>query len=95
MGVIGQTIKDKLTEKFNPSQLEVIDESHKHAHHAGAKAHAEKTGIAPQSAESHFHVRIRADSFDGQGRLARHRAVMEMLSEELAGPVHALSVEFI
>lgn len=95
MGVIGQTIKDKLTENFNPSHLEVIDESHKHAHHAGAKAHAQKTGTPAQSAESHFQVRISADSFVGQGRLARHRAVMDLLAEELAGPVHALSVEFI
>lgn len=87
MGIIASAIKEKLTKAFNPSQLEVIDESHKHAGHAGAKAHADEHG----SGESHFHVVIKADAFAEMSRLARHRAVMDAISEEMK-TVHALSL---
>lgn len=87
MGPIAQSIKEKLTKAFNPAQLEVIDESAKHAGHAGARAHAEIHG----SAESHFHVIITADAFDGMARLQRHRAVLSAIAEEMK-TVHALSL---
>lgn len=90
MGVIGTAIKEKLTAAFNPSHLEVQDESHKHAGHAGAKAHALEHG----SGESHFHVVIEASAFNDLSRLGRHRAVLDVLSEEMK-TVHALSLEFI
>ena len=89
MGVIADSIKEKLTQSFNPSQLEVIDESHKHAGHAGAAQHAAKHG----GGESHFHVTIIAEKFKGMTLLARHRAVMEVLAEEMDGKVHALSLD--
>lgn len=97
MGIIADSIKTKLTESFNPPQLEVIDESYKHAGHAGAAAHAAKQGTKAdgQSAESHFYVKISAASFEGQSRLARHRAVMDALGDLMKDKVHALSVEFI
>ena len=88
MGVIAATIKEKLTNAFNPSHLEVIDESHKHAHHRGAAEHRADGG----SAESHFHVVITAKTFKGLSRLARHRAVMDVLTDEMDGKVHALSL---
>ena len=78
MGIIASAIKEKLTESFNPSQLEVIDESHKHAGHAGAKAHAAEHG----SGESHFHVIITSEAFTDMSRIQRHRAVMEALAAE-------------
>lgn len=87
MGIIADSIKEKLTEAFNPSHLEVIDESHKHAGHAGARAHAEAHG----SAESHFHVVIKSDKLADLGRLARHRAVMDVLSEDMP-KIHAFSL---
>lgn len=90
MGVIASTIKEKLTTKFNPSHLEVIDESHKHSGHAGAKAHADEHGFG----ESHFQVNISADAFKGLSRLARHRAVMDLIAEEMK-TVHALSLKFV
>jgi len=62
MGIIAETIKTKLTKSFNPSHLEVIDESYKHAGHAGAAAHAADN---PNSAESHFHVIITAQRLSG------------------------------
>ena len=88
MGIIAEAIKQKLTESFNPSQLEVIDESHKHAHHAGTADHKAQGG----SAESHFQVKITAKSFAGLSRLAQHRAVLEVLSEEMKH-IHAFSLD--
>ena len=96
MGIIEDAIKDILNKSFNPSHLEVIDESYKHAGHAGAADHAAAHGKTDgQSAESHFHVKIASESFDGLARLARHRAVMAALSELMEGRVHALSLEFV
>lgn len=94
MGIIGTAIKEKLTEKFNPSQLDVMDESHKHAGHAGARAHAAEFGSPEDgtSPESHFHVVIKSAAFKGMSRLAKHRAVMEALSEEIP-KIHAFSLE--
>lgn len=91
MGPIAKQIEQKLREAFSPVQLDVIDESHLHAHHAGAKAHAAAGG----SAESHFHVQISAGDVPGATRLSRHRAVMDLLAEELAGPVHALRLSLV
>lgn len=88
MGKIADAIKDKLEKAFNPSHLEVRDESHKHAGHAGARQHAQEYG----SGESHFHVVIVSKSFDGLSRLAKHRAVMDVLSEEMK-LIHAFSLE--
>lgn len=88
MGIIGKSIKQKLELNFNPSHLEVIDESEKHAHHRGAHEHASEGG----SSESHFHVIIAAPQFDTMGRLARHRAVLEVLKDEIA-QIHAFSID--
>jgi len=88
MGKIAASIKEKLELAFNPSQLDVRDESHKHAHHAGAKAHADEHG----SGESHFHVVIRSSAFVGLSRLAKHRAVMEVLDVEMK-LIHAFSLD--
>lgn len=75
-------IEAKLTEAFAPSTLEIVDESHLHAGHVGAR---------PEG-ETHFRVRLVADAFAGQSRVARQRAVYQALAEELAGPVHALAL---
>lgn len=88
MGKITEAIKGKLTKAFNPTQLEVIDESHKHAGHAGAAAHAAEGG----GKESHIHVVIVSPAFAGMGTLAKHRAVMDAAKAEIA-QIHAFSVE--
>jgi BolA protein len=62
--------------------LRVIDESHLHAGHAGAR---------PEG-ETHFRVEITAIAFAGQSRVARHRLIYDALADELAGPVHALAL---
>ena len=65
---------------------------HLHAGHAGAAAHAAEFGHKEGSAESHFHVIIASDALTPLSRLARHRAVMEALSEEMP-KIHAFSLE--
>lgn len=88
MGTIGKSIKQKLEQNYNPSHLEVIDESANHAHHRGAHEHASEGG----SSESHFHVIITSEHFADMGRLARHRAVLELLKDEIA-QIHAFSID--
>lgn len=85
------TIERKLTAAFAPERLSVLDESHLHAghHHGASDHHAAFDG----SGETHFRVRLVAAAFTGMGRVARHRAVNELLSEELKAGVHALAIE--
>ena len=83
MGRVAQAIRDKLTVAFQPERLEVVDDSARHKGHHGA----------PDGGESHFNVVIVADAFKGRSRIQRQRDVYAALSEELAGPVHALSVK--
>ena len=85
-------IEAKLRERFAPERFEVINESHLHAghHHTDSSHHAHFDG----SGETHFRVRIVSSAFAGQSRLARHRAVHELLKDELApNRVHALAIE--
>ena len=82
MGAVAEAIRDKLTEAFRPSRLEVQDDSARHHGHAGAR----------EGGESHFNVLIESEAFAGAPKVARQRMVYRALAEELAGPVHALSV---
>jgi BolA protein len=79
------TITAKLTEKFAPAFLDVIDESMLHHGHAGWR----------EGGETHFRVRIATRHFDGMSRVAQHRAVMDALDAELKGRVHALAIEVL
>ncbi len=79
---VAETIRDKLTGRFAPSRLVILDESHRHAGHAGAR---------PEG-ETHFAVTIVAPAFKGLNRVARQRLVYETLAEELATRIHALSL---
>ncbi|MGE0667073.1 MAG: BolA family protein [Sphingomonadales bacterium] len=80
---VAERIRTKLTEALAPTALEVIDESHKHKGHRGAR---------PEG-ETHFHVVVSSEKFAGMMRVARQRLVYNILAEELAGPVHALSLD--
>lgn len=82
---VRDTIAQKLSIKFAPTHLEVIDESEKHRGHGGWRA----------GGETHFRVRIATEQFAGKTRLMQHRAVMEALDAELKGGVHALAIEVI
>jgi BolA protein len=75
-------IAEKLTKAFAPASLEVVDESHQHAGHAGHR----------EGGETHFRVYIVAEAFRGKSRLERHRMINETLVGELEGGVHALAI---
>jgi BolA protein len=79
---VADTIRHKLTERFAPTRLEIVDDSHRHAGHAGARP----------GGETHFSVTITAPAFAGLSRVARQRLVYEALKNELAGGVHALAL---
>ena len=78
-----QIITDKLTAAFSPVFLNVIDESENHRGHGGWR----------EGGETHFRVQIAAAAFEGMNRVARHRAINEVLADEIAGGVHALALE--
>jgi BolA protein len=75
-------IAEKLTKTFAPAILDVVDESHRHAGHAGHR----------EGGETHFRVYIVAEAFRGKSRLDRHRMINETLAGELEGGVHALAI---
>lgn len=75
-------IVDILTGAFAPERLEVEDDSARHAGHAGAKA----------GGETHFNVRMASAAFEGMSRVARSRAVNDVLAAEFASGLHALSL---
>ncbi|WP_411820507.1 BolA family protein [Hyphococcus formosus] len=80
---VSEKIRNKLIHSLGPERVEVIDESHLHAGHAGAR----------EGGESHFRVLIVSKQFEGASRVARQRMVNSILREELAGPVHALAMK--
>jgi BolA protein len=75
-------IEERLTAAFHPTVLDVVNESHRHAGHAGDDG----------SGESHFHVTIRAAAFGPMSRVARHRAVHQALGD-LNRRVHAIALD--
>jgi BolA family transcriptional regulator, general stress-responsive regulator len=83
---VADTIRDKLTAAFAPSILVIKDDSASHAGHSGATRDDGSQG------ETHFTVRIVSEQFAGLSRVVRQRRVYEVLSQEMSGPVHALSL---
>lgn len=80
---IAENMKTKLEAEFLPLHLEILDESSKHAGHAGARP----------GGETHFRLYIVSDAFAGCNRVARQRMIMTCLQAELADRVHALSIK--
>ena len=83
MGAVAERLRARLTAAFDPRRLQIDDESDRHAGHAGAR----------EGGESHFNVVIEATAFEGVARVQRQRMVYAAVADELAGPVHALSVK--
>ena len=80
---IEDEIRARLAAAFAPKRLEVVNESHRHAGHAGDDG----------SGETHFAVVIRSEAFAGQSRLARHRAVHGAIGADLVTRIHALALD--
>ena len=74
----------KLEAAFSPERLEVLNESHLHAGH--------QPGF-DGGGETHMRIRIVAAAFSGMSRLARHRAINDVVNAELDAGLHALAVE--
>lgn len=79
-----EQLQQRLQQVLQPSQLEVIDESHQHHGHAGANG----TGFG-----THFRVRITAQAFVGKSAVARHRLVYDALQDFMDQGLHALAIE--
>jgi len=75
-------IRERLTAAFAPQRLEIVDESHKHAGHAGAR-----------DGRGHFAVFIVSRAFAGLSPIQRHRAVYQALGEMMQTDIHALSIQ--
>lgn len=79
---VAETIHQLLSNAFTPSALTVADDSAKHAGHAGAR----------EGGQSHFTVTITAAHFTGLSRVARHRAVYDVLKPLFDQGLHALAI---
>ena len=80
---VESSIREKLLRAFQPTRLDVLNESDLHAGHRGS----------PGTGESHFRVLLVSPVFAGKSRLERHRLVNETLAAELKGKVHALAIK--
>lgn len=76
--VVQQEIQQVLEATFQPTSLEVVNESHMHS--------------VPPNSETHFKVVLVSGSFEGMRKVARHQQVYGALSAQLEGPVHALAL---
>ncbi|MDD9908377.1 MAG: BolA family transcriptional regulator [Ahrensia sp.] len=77
-------LETKLTERFEPSSLEIINESHLHAGH--------QSGFDGQG-ESHVRIRIVSRHFRGMNRVDMHRAINTACADELAAGLHAIAID--
>lgn len=80
---VADEMREKLAAAFQPRQLEIFDESEQHRGHAGYQ----------DGGESHFRIVIASDAFQGQTRLARHRAIHAALGKDLLERIHALALD--
>ena len=77
-----ERMRAKIEQGLSPTRLDIVDDSHKHAGHAGAHP----------KGETHFTVTVVSDAFKDVGRVQRQRMVYDLIAEELAERVHALSL---
>ncbi|MBV8250182.1 MAG: BolA family transcriptional regulator [Comamonas sp.] len=86
LAITAEAMAAALRERLAPTQLEVLDESYKHAGHAGA----DDSGVG-----THFRIRIACAGFDGKTRVARHRLVYDALHDFIDQGVHAIAIEVL
>ncbi len=80
-------IRARITERFAPERLELLDESARHAGHAGVR----EAGAAG-GGETHYALLVVSDAFAGLGRVQRSRLVHDALGDEFQAGLHALSL---
>jgi BolA protein len=79
-----EAIRERLTNQLHPTQLDIIDESHLHAGHAGAASGA-----------GHFAVTVITHAFNGKSLVERHRLVYLAVDDLMKSEIHALSIKAI
>uniref|UniRef100_A0A0A9CJU1 CPSUFE n=1 Tax=Arundo donax TaxID=35708 RepID=A0A0A9CJU1_ARUDO len=79
-----ERIRESLERGLLPVELEIEDISHLHKGHAG---------VARSNGETHFNVRVVSNEFEGKSLLKRHRAVYDLLQDELKTGLHTLSID--
>ncbi|MGB3469797.1 MAG: BolA family protein [Erythrobacter sp.] len=80
---VAEEMRELLVEAFNPSALEIINDSASHSGHSGDDG----------SGESHFTLVIEAEAFANMNRLARQRAVIAALGDIVGERVHAVAIK--
>ena len=80
---VAKKIENKILKELTPTRCELIDESHLHSGHVGAR---------PEG-ETHFRLCVSSPKLSYKSRLEKQRVIHKILKEELEGPVHALSIE--
>jgi BolA protein len=83
-GTRPERLADRLNRAFNPEQLDVVDDSHRHAGHTGAA-----------DGRGHFTVLVVSSRFAGLDTLKRHRLVYEAVGDMMTTDIHALSIQAI
>jgi BolA protein len=77
-----KSIRDTLSNQFSPTEIEIIDDSHEHVGHAGARAGG-----------GHFTVRLVSNLFTGKSLIERHRMIYKSLEQQMKTDIHALSIQ--
>jgi BolA protein len=85
MTIRADRIRTVLAETFSPAEIDVQDDSHQHAGHAGARP----------GGQTHYTVRVVTPAFEGMSRVARSRAVHAALEPEFGTGLHALSLRLL
>lgn len=79
-----KAIRKRLTAALSPTALEILDESHLHIGHAGAR-----------DGRGHFRIRIASPMFNGRRPIEQHRLVYEALGDLMETDIHAAAIEII
>lgn len=83
--MIETQLKDILENNLNCKQLIVENQSHLHDGHASS----------PQSGQSHFHITVISDDFEGKSRIARHQSINTLTAPLFEKGLHALSLSLL
>lgn len=86
IAINAENLTQRLNDRLSPTQLQVLDESHQHAGHAGANG----TGFG-----THFKVRIASPFFTGKSRVVCHRLVYDAVQDFIDAGLHALAIEIL
>ncbi len=79
-----ELIRERISQALQPSHLEILDESHLHVGHEGAR-----------DGRGHFRVRVSSSRFSGLRPLQQHRLIYDAVGDLMATDIHALAIEVV